>query len=171
MKIQLLDKAKKKKIISEIEEIGIKKIPEMLVRTGKERIRAFSGHLTKEEVMKIWRTLPIEGIGLYVAKEIVSKKTGKREVRLSVDSLHLWEKQITNNIIILTKEQEELWFLGKNIELTQSQKQKYPFEKCFVVVKSHDDKDFIGTGKTGDKIEILYNYLPKERRRKTQLIK
>lgn len=166
MKIQLLDKAKKKKILTEIEEIGIKKIPEMLVKTGIERIKAFSGHLDKEEIYRIWRMLPIEGIGLYVAKEIIDKKTGKREIRLSIDSLHLWQKQITKNIIILTKEQEEEWFKGKNIELTQSQKNKYPFNKCFVAVKSYDGKDFIGTGKTGDNIEILYNYLPKERRRK-----
>ncbi len=166
MKIQLLDRAKKKKILQEIEEIGIRKIPEMLVKTGKERIRAFSGHLDKEDIYRIWRNFPIEGIGLYVAKEIISRRTGEKEIRLSVDSLHLWKNQITQHTIVLTKEQEEEWFRGKNIELTEEQQKKYPFEKCFVAVKSYDDKDFIGTGKTGDKIEILYNYLPKERRRK-----
>lgn len=169
MKIQILDKAKKKKIIEEIKDIGITKIPELLIRTGKERIRAYSGNLSREEIYEIWRMLPIEGIGLYVAKEITSKKSGTREIRLSLDGIHLWEEQAKEKVILLTEEQEELWFKGKDIELTEDQQKKYPFEKCFVVVKSHDNKDIIGTGKTGDKIEILYNYLPKERRRKEKI--
>ena len=169
MKIQILDKAKKKKIIEQIKDIGITKIPELLIRTGKERIRAYSGNLSREEIQELWRTFSIEGIGLYVAKEIASKKSGTKETRLSLDGMHLWEKQVKEKIILLNKEQEELWFRGKDIELTKEQQKKYTFEKCFVVVKSHDNKDIIGTGKTGDKIEILYNYLPKERRRKEKI--
>ena len=169
MKIQILDKAKKKKIIEQIKDIGITKIPELLIRTGKERIRAYSGNLSREEIQELWRTFSIEGIGLYVAKEIASKKSGTKETRLSLDGIHLWENQVKEKIILLNKEQEELWFRGKDIELTKEQQKKYTFEKCFVVVKSHDNKDIIGTGKTGDKIEILYNYLPKERRRKEKI--
>ena len=48
MKIEILNKAKKKKIIQNLEEFGIKKIPELLVRTGRERIRAYSGSLSKD---------------------------------------------------------------------------------------------------------------------------
>jgi len=169
MKIQILDKAKKKKIIEQINDIGITKIPELLIRTGKERIRAYSGNLSREEIHELWRILSIEGIGLYVAKEIASKKTGTKETRLSLDGIHLWKNQIKEKIIQLDKEQEELWFKGKDIELNKDQRKKYPYEKCFVVVKSHDNKDIIGTGKTGDKIEVLYNYLPKERRRKEKI--
>ena len=169
MKIQILDKAKKKKIIEQIKDIGITKIPELLIRTGKERIRAYSGNLSREEIQELWRTFSIEGIGLYVAKEISSQKTGAKEARLSLDGIHLWENQVKEKIILLNKEQEELWLRGKDIELTKEQQKKYPFEKCFVVVKSHNNNDTIGTGKTGDKIEILYNYLPKERRRKDKI--
>jgi len=49
MKIQVLDNAKKKKFLRELEVFGLKKIRETLVRSGKERIRAFSGDLSREE--------------------------------------------------------------------------------------------------------------------------
>ena len=167
MIIQILDRAKKKKIIEEIEELGITKIRELLIKTGSERIRAFSGSLSVEEIMSLWRILPFEGIGLYVGKESMNK--GTREVRLSVDGLHIWKEQITNNILILTEEQERDWFRGKNIALNDEQKKLFENLNKFVAVKSWDGKDFIGTGKIGEG-GILYGYLPKERRRKSQEI-
>ena len=107
MKIEILNKAKKKKIIQNLEEFGIKKIPELLVRTGRERIRAYSGSLSTEEIYDLWRILPIEGVGLYVAKDAINKKIGKQETRISLDGLHTWKDQITQKIITLTEEQEE----------------------------------------------------------------
>ncbi|MBT3642799.1 hypothetical protein HN604_01870 [archaeon] len=168
MKIEILNKAKKKKIIQNLEEFGIKKIPELLVRTGRERIRAYSGSLSTEEIYDLWRILPIEGVGLYVAKDAINKKIGKQETRISLDGLHTWKDQITQKIITLTEEQEEEWFKGKNIELTDEQ-QKENFEG-FVIIKSSDKKDFIGTGKIGDIGKTIYAFLPKERRRKSQTI-
>jgi hypothetical protein len=50
MIIQILDKAKKKDHRG-IEQFGVKKIPHLLVRTGNERIRAFSGNLSTEEIL------------------------------------------------------------------------------------------------------------------------
>jgi len=170
MKIQILDRAKKKKIIEEIKPLGIKKVDHLLVRVGKERIKAFSGSLSNEEIYDLWRILPIEGIGLYFAKEIIDKKTGKREVRLSLDGVHLIKEQVTEQIINLSPEQEELWFQGKDIELTQKQKEETDYEKCFVAVKSKESEDIIGTGKVGAEKGIIYNYLPKERRRKKDTI-
>ena len=173
MKIQVLDKAKKKKFIAGLEEFGLKKIPETLVRSGTERIRAFSGNLTTEEIMEIWRLLPIEGIGLYVGKDMVDRH-GVREIRLSLDGMHLWKEQLTERNFRLTEEQEELWFKGKDIELTKEQADK--FNEGFVSVKSFDDKDFVGVGKIGKSQDIslsgktLYGFLPKERRRKSQTI-
>ena len=61
MKIQILDKTKKKKLISGLEEFGINKIQELLIRTGKERIRAYSGNLSKEEI-KIVQILENESL-------------------------------------------------------------------------------------------------------------
>ncbi|MGK0209133.1 MAG: NOL1/NOP2/fmu family ribosome biogenesis protein [Patescibacteria group bacterium] len=169
MRIEPLTKAKKKKIIEPIEELGLTKIPELLLKSGKEKIRAFSGDLTKEEIYDIYHALPIEGIGLYIAKEIVSPRTGVREVRLSLDGAIHYKDQITHNIIVLTEEQEVEWFLGKNIELNEEQQKKYPYSNKFVVIKSADEKDIIGTGKIDSDILILHNYLAKERRRKQQL--
>ena len=46
-----------KKIVKEIEQFGVTKIPELLIKTGKERIRAYSGNLSKEEIMDLWKIL------------------------------------------------------------------------------------------------------------------
>ena len=167
MKIQILDKSKKKKFIAGIENFGIKKIPELLIRTGKERIRAYSGNFSTDEIWDIWRILPIEGIGLYVGKDSVNRH-GVREVRLSLDGLHTWKEQINKDIFILTKNQEKEWFEGKNVSLTENQKKEFSEEISFVAVKSSDGDDFVGTAKIGDRGETLYGFLPKERRRKGQ---
>lgn len=160
MKIAILDKAKKKKFIEGLSDLGLLKIPELLIRSGKERIRAYSGSFSKEEIMLIWKNLPIEGVGLYVGKELIDRH-GKREIRLSIDGLHNWKGQISKNIVELDEGKEEMWFKGKNIE----------FEKSlglngFVAIKSKKSKDFIGTGKLSEEGKSLFSYLPKERRRK-----
>jgi NOL1/NOP2/fmu family ribosome biogenesis protein len=166
MIIQILDKAKKKRIIEGIEQFGVKKIPHLLVRTGNERIRAFSGNLSTEEIMSLWRILPFEGIGLYVGKEI-ENKSGTREIRLSVDGVQIYGDQITKRILTLKKEQEDEWFKGKDIELDDEQIKEIGDEKGIFVVKSGED--LLGTGKIGEK-NILFGYLPKERRRKVMVL-
>jgi NOL1/NOP2/fmu family ribosome biogenesis protein len=162
MKIQILDRAKKKKFIAGLSNLGIGKISELLIRSGKERIRAYSGDLSNEQIMEIWRLLPIEGIGLYAGKDIVNR-SGVREVRLSLDGMHLWKEQLTERVLELTKEQEDDWFAGKNIELDEGQFGS----EGFVSVKSGND--FVGMGKVGDKGKTLFSFLPKERRRKERM--
>ncbi|MBU3924152.1 MAG: hypothetical protein KJ592_04495 [Nanoarchaeota archaeon] len=175
MKIQILDRAKKKKFIAGLADLGMRKIPELLIRSGTERIRAYSGDLSTEQIMDFWRIMPIEGIGLYVGKELMNRN-GVRETRLSLDGMHNWRSQLygvsgvrgfggSGRVVFLNKKQEEDWFLGKNIELEESQN----VEDGFVCVKGGED--FIGMGKIGvsDKelgVRTLYSYLPKERRRK-----
>ena len=163
MKLTILDKTKKKKFIEGISNFGVSKVPELLIRTGSERVRAYSGSLSKEEIMDIWKILPIEGVGLYVGKDLIDRH-GVREIRLSVDGLHTWQNQITKDIFVLSESQEEEWFKGKNIELDKIEKEG------FVAVKSNDEKDFVGMGKIGAGGKILFNFLPKERRRKSQVI-
>jgi NOL1/NOP2/fmu family ribosome biogenesis protein len=169
MKIQLLDNAKKKKFVEGIEDLGVKKVRELLIKVGSERIRAYSGNFSTEEIMSLWRILPIEGIGLYVGKDFVDKN-GVREVRLSVDGMHVWKDQIKEKILVLTAEQEIVWFKGQNIDLNEEQTLKFKDTKGFIAVKSSDSKDFVGTGKVGDQGRVLYGFLPKERRRKTSSI-
>lgn len=162
MKINVLSRAKKKKFIEGLSNLGIKKIPQILVRSGKERIRAFSGNLDREQIMDIWRLLPIEGVGLYVGKDVVNRN-GVREVRLSLDGMHVWKEQLTKRVLFLTEEQEVDWFLGRNIELNEEQKMK----EGFVNVKAGED--FVGIGKVGADRDKLFSFLPKERRRKERM--
>jgi len=159
MKIQILNNAKKKKFVAGVADLGIKKIPQLLVRTGKERIRAYSGDLSTEQIMEIWRMLPIEGVGLYAGKETINRN-GVREVRLSVDGMHVWKEQLTDRVFVLSEEQEAEWFRGKNLELDDDQ----GLGAGFVSVKAGED--FVGNGKIGVDGDMLYNFLPKERRRR-----
>ncbi|MCK5321274.1 hypothetical protein KAJ38_01735 [Candidatus Pacearchaeota archaeon] len=163
MKIQILDRAKKKKFIAGLSDLGMKKISELLIKTGKERVRAYSGNLSTEEIMEIWRLLPIEGVGLYVGKEMVNRN-GVREVRLSLDGMHTWKEQLTERIFVLSESQEKDWFFGKDIELGEGQVGK--ISDGFVSVRSADGKDFVGMGKIGGEGKVLFGFLPKERRRR-----
>lgn len=179
MKIDVLSRAKKKKFVEGLSDLGIKKIPQMLVRSGKEKIRAFSGDLDREAIMDIWHLLPIEGIGLYVGKDMVNRN-GVREVRLSLDGMHVWKDQLEvdlsgvsvvggrcvgawGRVVCLSEEQEVDWFLGRDIELDKKQK----MDAGFVSVKAGED--FVGIGKVGADGNILFGFLPKERRRKERM--
>jgi NOL1/NOP2/fmu family ribosome biogenesis protein len=159
--IQMLDATKKKKIVDDIAKFGIEKVPHLLIKTGKERIIAFSGSLSREEVSKLTQLLSVEGAGLYFGKETFSG------VRLSIDMLHTLKDQIKEKIE-LNKEQEELWFSGKTIDLTEEQQKKYKDYSDFVVIISGDEyKDIIGTGKISADKKTISNFLPKERRVKS----
>ena len=164
MKIQILDNPKKKNFIEGVSYLGItaKDVPYLLLKTGKERVNAFSGSLSNEELMALWRILPIEGAGLYFGKQIVDKRTGRKESRLSLDALHFLKGKINKNIIKLSKEQERQWFLGQNIEVEEEQTAEV--EGDFVAVVSDNKEDFIGTGKLTLDKKTLLCFLPKERR-------
>lgn len=162
MRIDVLSRAKKKKFVEGLSGLGIEKIPQMLVRSGKERIRAFSGDLTREEIMDIWHLLPIEGIGLYVGKDMMNRN-GTHEIRLSLDGMHVWKEQLTGRIVDLDEVQEKEWFLGRDISLREDQK----FEMGFVSVRA--GVDFVGVGKVNADGDTLFGFLPKERRRKERM--
>lgn len=157
MKLQILDKTKKRKFIDEISYLGIEKIPYLLIRSGKEKIRAFSGSLSNEEVMTLYNALRIEGVGLYFGKQMINRH-GQKESRLSLDALHVLKGQIKKNVIKLTKQQEKDWFKGKDVELEDEKMTEY------VAVMSSEDDDFIGVGKVSHGGEILMGFLAKERR-------
>lgn len=155
----ILDNTKKKKVLDKISYLGIKKIPFLLSKLGKEAIRAFSGSLSREELSVLINQFSVEGVGLYFGKEL------EDGTRLSLDMLHILQNQISENKIYLTKEQEEKWFFGDNIELTKEQEEKYFNMKGFVVVLSSDEyEDIIGTGKISQDKKLISNFLPKERR-------
>ena len=92
---------------------------------------------------------------------MIDKRTGRKESRLSIEGLHLLKNQITKNILILNKEQEEKWFKGKDIELNDEQTENL---KAGQFVAVSDKKDLVGTGKLSQDKKILFTFLPKERR-------
>jgi NOL1/NOP2/fmu family ribosome biogenesis protein len=159
MKIQILDKTKKRKVLEGLNYLGGLKMNEMFIRTG-DRIRIFSGNLTNEQLMKFWSLFPIEGVGLYFAKDFIDKR-GNQETRISLDGLHLIKNQATSGTIELDEEQLEKWLKGDNIELTEKQKEKYSELAGFVALKYNED--FVGTAKLTEQ-KALLNFLPKERR-------
>ncbi len=145
--MKLLSSSQKKKITKQLNlQFGITNIPYLMIKFGKERLRLYSGNLSKEELLKLDKNLRIETAGLYFAKQV------NDGIRLTIDGLHILQSQITKNILILTKEQSDNWFLGDDLQIK--------LDKNFKILKY--DKDFLGSGKsTGEKIT---NTVPKERR-------
>jgi len=164
MFFKIFDKSKKRHFLDNIEVFGIEKINELLIKSGKERIRAYSGNLSKDELSQLIRILPVESIGLYVSKEIHNKKTNKHETRLSLDGINFWKEQISGRIVQLNKEQEARWFRGEDIEVEEDQIRDIK-EKGFVLLKSSYYGDLIGTGKLSND-NVIFNFMPKERRRR-----
>lgn len=137
----------KKKIQKKLnEQFGIASLPYLLLQFGKEKIRLYSGSLSKEELYKLDNELRIENIGLYFAK---LEKDG---LRLTLDGVQLLKNQITKNILELSDKQADDWLKGNDLEIHS--------DKSFKILKNNSE--FIGCGKsTGEKIT---NFVPKERR-------
>ncbi len=149
MNIRFIKTSEKRKIIEKLnEQFGISELPYLLIQSGKEKIRAFSGHLSKEEILKIAEIANIEVLGFYLLKEENS------ELRLSLDATNLLKEQITKNIVALTDQQFQQWLRGYDLEIEA--------QKGVVVLRY--EQDFLGCGKSSG--SIIYNYVPKDRRLK-----
>lgn len=151
MNLNFIKSSEKRRIIEKLkEQFGIQNLPYLLIKSGKEKIRAFSGHLSKEEIYQISHLTNIEVIGLYLLKE------EDNVLRLSIDAIHHLKDQITENIVKINHEQLNEWLRGNNLEIQT--------KKGIVIIKNNED--FIGCGKsTGQKI---LNYVPKNRRLKNR---
>src|SRR3989344_4652383 len=138
----------KKEIIRRLEHYGIEKVPFLLIRYGKDKIRGYSGALSKEEIFEINRLTKKDLIGIYLFND------ERDEIRLSLDALHLFKDQITKSILDLNDEQAKAWFMGEELpsELWKNEK------TGFKVIRNRGD--FIGCGKLVE--NRLINYLPKE---------
>lgn len=160
--MKIIYKAEKKKIIEKLSYYGITKLPHLLLRFGKEKIRGYSGGLSITDIALIDKTAGIEIMGLYLFHEY------SNEIRLSLDALHLFKDQITKNILNLTDEQAEAWFKGQDIsrEEIEASKNLGSLGIGFKVLKHNND--LIGCGKLV--AERLINYMPKERRIKGKSI-
>jgi CRISPR/Cas system CMR-associated protein Cmr3 (group 5 of RAMP superfamily) len=146
MNAKFIQSKEKKEIIEELErQFGITNLPYLLIRTGAEKVRAYSGSLSKDEIMEIDRLVNIEIIGEYFLKQ-------EGEIRLSTDAIHLLKGQITKNVIEIDEVQLHSWMRGQNIDLKS---------EPGVKIISHKG-DFVGCGKSNG--EKIFNFVPKERR-------
>jgi len=152
MEHKFIKTPEKRRIVEQLnEKFGISELPYLLIESGKEKIRAFSGSLSKDEILEIAKLTRIEGIGIYLLKK------EHDELRLSFDATQILAKQITKNIVDINDEQLEKWIRGHDLDIKVPQG---------IVVVRHNG-NFLGCGKSnGDKI---FNYVPKERRIKKPL--
>ena len=148
MKIQFIRASEKKNILKQLDEqFGISKLPFLLIESGKEKVRAFSGSLSKDEILNLRSFLNIESIGLYlIAKE--------SPIRLSFDAPHLLKEQIRNNIIVIDEKQLNKWLHGFDLDI------KKPSGSYIISFNN----DFVGLGKSNS--EKILNHIPKDRRLK-----
>ena len=152
MNIHFIKSNEKRDIVEKLnEQFGIEELPYLLVESGKEKIRAFTGSLSKEEISKIGQIAHIEVFGLYLLKK------ENEEYRLSLDATLVLSKQINKNIIEIDEEQFQKWIRGQDLEI------KLPRGTYIIKYK----EDFLGCGKSNE--EKIFNYVPKDRRLKKQL--
>jgi len=145
--MKTLKSNEKKRIIIQLnEQFEISKLPYLLIKFGKEKLRLYSGSLSREELNVLDKNIRIENAGLYFAKE---QKDG---IRLTLDGTQILKEQINKNILEIDSKQAKEWLRGEDLLVEEGRK--------FVILKY--DGEFIGCGKsTGDRI---INFVPKERR-------
>src|SRR3989344_1581071 len=137
--------SEKKRIIEKLnEQFGIEKIPYLLIESGREKIRAFSGHLSKEEILELTTITLIENIGIYFLNK-------EDNFRLTLDAVHILKDQIKKNILEIDEVQLHDWLKGQDLI---AQVPSGP-----VIIKFKDD--FVGYGKSTE--TKIYNFIPKDR--------
>lgn len=144
--INFIKSSEKRKIIEQLNgQYGIEELPFLLIKSGKEKIRGFSGHLLKEEIDELGNLANIETIGLYLIKE-------EHDLRLSFDTPLLLKNQIKKNILEINEKDFHLWIRGNDLDI------KVP--QGTYIIKF--EEDFFGCGKSNG--EKIFNYVPKDRR-------
>lgn len=147
----------KKKLMEKLAYYGIEKLPFLLVESGKEKIRGYSGTLAPEEIINISKIASIEIIGLYLFHNY------EDNIRLSFDAVHALKSQITQNILEITDEQAKEFLKGNDVLLTSEDEEKLKQKsetRGFKIIKNRGD--LLGTGKLVE--GRIVNYMPKERR-------
>src|SRR3989344_63457 len=141
MTLNFIKSSEKKKLLEELKVIyGISELPYLLIETGKQKLRGFSGHLSKEEIQLLNNTTNIELIGMY----LISKKD--QDARINFDALPLFKNQINKSTLEINNIQLNLWLHGQDLEL------KTP--RGIVVLKYKED--LVGIGKSNE--EKIFNY-------------
>lgn len=148
MRFEIINRSEKDKITEKLnEQFGITSLPFLLIRQGQEKIRAYTGSLSRDELAVLGENVHIETVGIYLCKQ----ENG--EFRLSHDAPSILKEQITKNIIELDDEQAASWLKGHDLEIQTEIRGP-------VVLKNRDL--LIGCGKASNK--RVTNFVPKERR-------
>ena len=145
--MKVLTSSERKEILEKLDEqFGISALPYLMIMAGKEKIRAFSGSLGKQEIEKLGENMRIELPGLYILRE---ESDG---YRISHDGLFVFKDLIKKNIVDVSDEQADEWLRGNDIMIESADK--------WVVLRNKGE--LIGCGKVKNK--KVGNYVPKERR-------
>lgn len=153
--IKIIEGKEKQKILEILNnEFGIEKLNGKLIVSGKEKIFFYTGNLTNEQLRELEKFIPIERVGVYLAKN----EEGK--IRLSIEGSQILKNEIKKNIVELNKNEMEIWMMGHELL------KKTDFRE-FVILKYKED--FLGTGKAS--AEKINNFIPKSRRLKDKTIK
>lgn len=140
-----IGQAEKIKIIKEsLKEYGIK-LEGIFIFSGKEKVRFFTGSLSKEELNFLLNNCKVEVVGISLGK------IQDKSLRLSFDAANLFGKE-AKKVININDEEAKKWLQGFDIEIKE--------QKGFFIIKHKED--ILGCGKsTGNKI---LNGVPKEKR-------
>jgi len=146
MRIDFIKSSEKRRIVEALnQQFGIESLPYLLIQSGKEKLRAYSGHLSKDEILSLSEIAYIDSIGIYLIRMEFS-------ARLSFDATHLLASQLKKNIIEINESQAKEWLRGFDLGI---QKPSGTY-----IVKF--ENDFLGCGKSNG--EKIINHVPKERR-------
>lgn len=145
--MKIIRSSQKKKIIKQLnEQFGITSLPYLIMKFGKEKLRAYSGSFSIEELNKLDAEIRIENMGLYFAKQQIDG------LRLTLDGVQLLRDQITKNILQLNDKQANDWLKGQDLSIES--------DRAFKILQHNNE--FLGCGKsTGERIT---NSIAKERR-------
>lgn len=145
--MKIINSSEKKRIIEKLNyQFGIKNLPYLLIRFGQDKIRLYSGNLSKDDIKNLDKNTKIDNIGLY------SAKIQNDGIRLTIDGVQLIKNEITKNILEINDETAIEWLKGNDLDIKT--------DKSFKIIKNNNE--FLGCGKsTKDKIT---NFVPKERR-------
>ncbi len=151
--IEIIPKRETKGMLEKLEkQFGIKDIPGILMRKGKERIFLFNGEISEDEIENIDAVVEIERTGIYIGK--IFEPTG--EIRLSIEGTQIFQSQIVKNILELdSNEDYEKWMNGQELNI------KTNF-RGIIAIKYNGE--FLGCGKASE--NKIGNFIPKNRRLK-----
>lgn len=148
--LKIFTEQEKQELVEKLnKQFGIQKIQGLVTMFGAERMFLFQGDINAKEIKELQNLIYMERVGIYFAKEQAG------EIRLTIDGVHLFQDQITKNILEINENQLQEWLHGNELNIDTK-------IRGFVVIKCKND--FVGTGKASE--NKITNFIPKNRRLK-----